>query len=57
VLDDSGYPLPGVGPRKVNARGQTTFHLGSRRGQLSSYVDAGTLGDLFWDQSRIPFRL
>jgi hypothetical protein len=57
VLDTSGYPLPGVKAKNVNGRGQATFNLGSRRGSFTTFVDAGTIGDLFWDQTRVPFKL
>ena len=58
VLDSSGYELSGIRPKKVDGRGQATFNLASVRGlRLTSYVDAGdVLSDLFWYQSRVPFK-
>jgi len=51
VLDDSGYPVAGVKAKNVNRKGQATFNL-------SHFVDPGrVLGDLFWDQSRVPFKV
>lgn len=57
VLDASGYKLPGVRSKKANGEGSATFNLGSRRGQFSTYVDAGIYGDLFWYETRKSFRL
>lgn len=57
VLTETGYPLPGVGPRRVDGAGRATFDLGSMRGRFTYYVDAGDYGDLFWYLSRVPFRL
>ncbi len=60
VLDSSGYQLAGVRPKNVNSRGQATFNLARfpRGMRLTYYVDAGkVLGDLFWYQSRVPFKL
>lgn len=59
VLDDSGYPISGVKPKNVNGSGQATFDLSHvpRGFKLTYYVDAGrVLGDLFWYQSRVPFK-
>jgi hypothetical protein len=59
VLDSSGYPVSGVKPKNVDGRGQATFNLSSvpRGFRLTYYVDAGdVLGDLFWYQSRVPFK-
>lgn len=59
VLDSSGYPLSGIKPKNVDGRGQATFNLSSVRGlRLTYYVDPGdVLGDLFWYQSRVPFKV
>ena len=60
VLDSSGYQLAGVKPKNVNGRGQATFNLSRlpHGMRLTYYVDAGkVLGDLFWYQSRAPFKL
>lgn len=57
ILDASGYRVPGVGPKKVDGRGQATFDLGDRHGSFTYYVDAGDIGDLFWYQGRVPFKL
>ncbi|HEV7772678.1 MAG TPA: hypothetical protein VGO48_05230 [Conexibacter sp.] len=59
VLDESGYPLSGIKPKNVDGRGQATFNLSNVRGlRLTYYVDAGdVLGDLFWYQSRVPFKV
>lgn len=59
VLDSSGYPVSSVKPKGVNGRGQATFNLSSvpRGYRLTYYVDAGDVyGDLFWYQSRVPFK-
>jgi len=59
VLDSSGYPLSGIKPKKIDGRGQATFNLASVPAgyRLTYYVDAGdSLNDLFWYQSRVPFR-
>ena len=59
VLDCSGYPVSGVKPKNVNGRGQATFNLASVPAgyRLTYFVDAGdALNDLFWYQSRVPFR-
>jgi hypothetical protein len=59
VLDSSGYPVSGVKPKKVNGRGQATFNLASVPSsfRLTYFIDAGdVLNDLFWYQSRVPFR-
>ena len=60
VLDSSGYALSGVKPKKVDGRGQATFNLSSvpRGFRLTYFIDAGdALNDLFWYQSRVPFKL
>jgi len=59
VLSDSGYQLPGIKPKKVNRKGQATFHLpSSYRGmRLAYYVDTGIYGDLFWYVGRPTFTL
>jgi hypothetical protein len=59
VLDESGYPLSGIKPKNVDGRGQATFNLSNVRGlRLTYYVDPGdVLGDLFWYQSRVPFKV
>ena len=59
VLDSSGYQLSGIKPRNVNGRGQATFDLHTLPAgyRLTYFVDAGdSLNDLFWYQSRVPFR-
>jgi hypothetical protein len=59
VLDSSGYAVSGVKPKGVNGRGQATFDLSHvpRGLGLTYYVDPGdVLGDLFWYQSRVPFK-
>jgi hypothetical protein len=59
VLDESGYRLSGVKPKNVNGRGQATFNLSSvpRGFRLTYFIDAGdALNDLFWYQSRVPFK-
>lgn len=59
VLDESGYPISGVKPKNVDGRGQATFDLSKvpRGFKLTYYVDVGrVLGDLFWYQSRVPFK-
>jgi hypothetical protein len=57
VLDASGYRLPGVSPKNIDRKGQATFNVGSRRGTLSYFVDAGKLDDLFWYHSSTKFHL
>ena len=60
VLDDSGYAVAGVKPKNVNRKGQVTFNLSHvpHGFTLTYYVDAGrVLGDLFWGQSRVPFKV
>jgi hypothetical protein len=58
VLSDSGYPLPGLKPKKVDRKGQATFHLAAQHGfKLTYYVDAGVYNDLFWDQGRPSFKV
>lgn len=57
VLDASGYELPGVPPKKANKAGSATFDLGSKHGEFSYYVDAGVVGDLFWEGPRATFKL
>lgn len=53
ITDASGYYVPGVPKnKKVNAKGQATFNLGSRHGAFGYYVDAGVYDDLFWPQNR-----
>ena len=59
VLDSSGYALSGIKPKNVDGRGQATFNLSSVPAsfRLTYFVDAGdSLNDLFWYQSRVPFR-
>ncbi|HKG38956.1 MAG TPA: hypothetical protein VKB25_08200 [Conexibacter sp.] len=59
VLDESGYPVSGAKPKNVNGRGRATFDLSNipRGFRLTYYVDPGdVLGDLFWYQSRVPFK-
>ena len=58
VLDSSGYQLSGIKPKKVDGRGQATFNLANVRGLgLTYFIDAGdALNDLFWYQSRVPFK-
>lgn len=59
VLDSSGYQLSGIKPKNVNGRGQATFDLHTLPAgyRLTYFVDAGdSLNDLFWYQSRVPFR-
>lgn len=57
ILDTSGYQLSGVKPKKIDGKGKATFNVGSVRGQLSYYVDAGVYDDLFWYLGRPKFRL
>jgi len=60
VLDDSGYPVAGVKAKNVNRKGQATFNLSHvpHGLKLTYFVDPGrVLGDLFWDQSRVPFKV
>lgn len=57
VLDASGYRIPGVGAKNADGAGSATFDLGSRRGQFTSYVDAGVYTDLFWYLGRVRFSL
>lgn len=59
VTDSSGYQVPGIKPRKIDGRGQATFNLSKVPSalRLSYFIDAGdSLNDLFWYQSRVPFR-
>jgi hypothetical protein len=59
VLDSSGYQLSGIKPKNANGRGQATFDLHTLPAgySLTYFVDAGdSLNDLFWYQSRVPFR-
>ncbi|HEU4701080.1 MAG TPA: hypothetical protein VFS37_01260 [Conexibacter sp.] len=59
VLDASGYQVSGVKPKKVDGRGQATFNLSRVPAgyRLTYFIDAGDrLNDLFWYQSRVPFR-
>jgi hypothetical protein len=59
VTDSSGYPVSGIKPKKIDGKGQATFNLsGVPAGyRLTYFVDAGdSLNDLFWYQSRVPFR-
>jgi hypothetical protein len=59
VTDSSGYPVSGIKPKKIDGRGQATFNLSKVPSalRLSYFVDAGdSLNDLFWYQSRVPFR-
>jgi hypothetical protein len=57
ILDSSGYELAGVPAKKANKAGSATFDLGSRHGEFSYYIDAGALGDLFWEGTRATFKL
>ena len=57
VLDSSGYELPGVKPKKADKGGSAVFDLGGRHGEFSYYVDAGVLGDLFWEGPCPTFKL
>lgn len=57
VLDSSGYELSGVKPKKADKAGSAVFDLGSMHGEFSYYVDAGVLGDLFWEGTRATFRV
>ncbi|HEV7616073.1 MAG TPA: hypothetical protein VGO36_07565 [Solirubrobacterales bacterium] len=57
ILDSSGYELSGVPAKKANKAGSATFDLGSMHGEFSYYVDAGVLGDLFWEGTRATFKL
>lgn len=57
ILGETGYAVPGVRPKNVNRRGQATFNVGSVRGRLAYFVDAGIYTDLFWYLGRVPFRL
>ncbi len=57
VLDSAGYELSGVPAKKANKAGSASFDLGSRHGEFSYYVDAGALGDLFWEGTRATFKL
>jgi hypothetical protein len=59
VLDSSGYQLSGIKPKNVDGRGQATFDLHTLPAgyRLTYFVDAGdSLNDLYWYQSRVPFR-
>lgn len=57
VLDSSGYEISGVPAKRADKSGSATFDLGNRHGEFSYYVDAGLLGDLFWEGTRATFRL
>jgi hypothetical protein len=57
IVDESGYEVSGGKLRKANKGGSATFNLGSARGEFGYYVDAGELGDLFWEGARPTFRL
>jgi hypothetical protein len=57
ILDSSGYALPGVKPKKASKAGSARFDLGAMHGEFSYYVDAGPLGDLFWEDARATFKL
>jgi hypothetical protein len=60
VLNESGYPLPGVKPKQANRKGSATFDVGSQRGKLATYAEVGAKGgltDLFWYGVRKTFRL
>jgi hypothetical protein len=48
-----------VKAKNVNRKGQATFNLSKERGlKLTYLVDPGrVLGGLFWDQSRVPFKV
>jgi hypothetical protein len=59
VTDSSGYQVSGIKPKKIDGRGQATFNLSSVPAgyRLTYFIDAGdSLNDLFWYQSRVPFR-
>lgn len=59
VTDSSGYAVSGIKPKKIDGKGQATFNLSSVPAgyRLTYFVDAGdSLNDLFWYQSRVPFR-
>jgi len=59
VLDTSGYPAGGIRPRKIDGRGRATFDLSKIPSalRLTYFIDAGdSLNDLFWYQSRVPFK-
>jgi hypothetical protein len=55
ITEESGYYVHG-GTAKKAASGVASFNLGSARGTLYVYVDAGILSDLFWP-SRPSFKL
>jgi hypothetical protein len=57
VLDQYGYEISGVGPRRTDGKGRATFNLGSRRGKFEVYVDVGIWTDLYWYGRRPSFRL
>lgn len=57
VLSSEGYELSGVKPKKADKAGSAIFDLGSMRGEFSYYVDAGVVGDLFWEGARPTFKL
>jgi hypothetical protein len=57
ILDSSGYEVSGVPAKKADKAGSASFDLGSRHGEFSYYVDAGALGDLFWEGTRATFKL
>jgi hypothetical protein len=54
VLDPSGFPVSGGGPKNINRAGQATFNLGSRRGTFTMFADPGKSKDLFWFEGRRP---
>lgn len=59
VTDSSGYQVSGIKPKKIDGKGQATFNLSKVPSalRLSYFVDAGdSLNDLFWYQSRVPFK-
>jgi hypothetical protein len=57
VLSSEGYELSGVKPKKADKGGSAIFDLGGMRGEFSYYVDAGVVGDLFWEGARLTFKL
>ncbi len=59
VTDSSGYQVSGIKPKKIDGKGQAAFNLSRIPSalRLSYFVDAGdSLNDLFWYQSRVPFK-
>jgi hypothetical protein len=59
VTDSSGYQVSGIKPKKIDGKGQATFNLSKIPSvlRLTYFIDAGdSLNDLFWYQSRVPFK-